>query len=1229
MIARSSAVIIRIIYGMILVVLMMANAIAGEMAERKYLSVDLSQQGIAVLQLEKDLKTEATDVKYRRLELDSEEKSDDWDEKEAITANKVTLSGSGTYEVQFYKTTDGKISGVNEEILWKQRIYIPYPKPDNIEELAQQYLPLAVYHETEEYFPISLNDMLDFGANDGESLSFEHLKTVHDDSGKVTGLNYESGRVKMGEEIKTFMSFNGHSDMNINFTTAESVCEEQPDGTCVYGKLEFTDGIETTKLFLRDAKGSIKDAHVYYDAQLDDDNNLFLTYYYFYAFDPKNATDVSAPAMVAHAFDRESVIIKFSFDQEEKKYIPEQVIYSGHLAKQLMEFKGCDSHDKCSEVAQFNGEEATLTSWTGGKTMLSWDSALKVGKHPVIYKAQGSHAIFPTYGFYKVRNDFPGTNWTLENKGSLTEMAGGTDNSQLLLPENINLHPLDFVTDSFLAFSGDWVDMRFTSDGAKFPPFIRSPYSDYSQDADTSFESCLSGYGFSNNCDAIKEYFTAVRGLQKYRPATVRVVDAETGDLLPYSVVTLTSNYDETFYQVGSDAQHTFLFEEVDGNEYRVSVRSSGYSDDEDCISFTGNTDFEITNFTESQVVICEMTKIAPIANAGDDQFIAEGEMVNLDGRASSAYGSIEKYEWSEEGVDLFIAPQVSSPNFEVGSHHLTLRIVDDLGEEATDDVVILIYDQESDIDNDHMPDAWEVTNKLDPYSNDASLDSDRDGRSNQQEYLDETDPNVRDDAPSIPDETPENKLPVANAGDDQIIAGLMTAMLDGSASTDVEDDDAQTPLTYSWIQTDSTGFDIILLDETDITPVFTTPDINEETVLTFELTVTDSQLASSTDTVLIKVKPNSTIDDNLTKLDANGNALATSASDWSCVQDNATGLIWEVKTDDGSLQDKNHRYSWYNSTGINNGGSAGSANGGICVDSENCDTEKYVSQVNLQYLCGENDWRLPDREELLSIVVNNDYPNTVDYNYFPNTQSSYYWSSTPVNNNYDMAWNIDFSEPPYDFYSDLVGYYLAYYKNSNSYVRLVRKIATDVDDATADISSLTVAECTDKTIDQSFQTNNWTTSLTEWNDVVLACIPILSGIDVDDSTTDVDDSTTDVGGVYNDSLNMLIWQDDARVKEKSTWTDAEEMCSVLNNEIFSGYTDWRLPTLTEIESLFDAYPLSWPERESQLINYEIDEYWYNRASTENYGFVYNFSGGYPSLTYTLSAYTRCVRTSI
>jgi hypothetical protein len=152
----------------------------------------------------------------------------------------------------------------------------------------------------------------------------------------------------------------------------------------------------------------------------------------------------------------------------------------------------------------------------------------------------------------------------------------------------------------------------------------------------------------------------------------------------------------------------------------------------------------------------------------------------------------------------------------------------------------------------------------------------------------------------------------------------------------------------------------------------------------------------------------------SFTKLDSNGLTLSANATTWSCVKDNVTGLIWEVKTDDGGLRDKKHKYTWYNSTGINDGGSAGEENGGSCSDSTNCDTEKYIQQVNSQGFCGATDWRMPTIKELENInVLDGSFDYSIDSNYFPNGLYGT-WSSTPVaypsSDNANYAWHTDLS---------------------------------------------------------------------------------------------------------------------------------------------------------------------------------------------------------------------------
>ncbi|MEZ5452133.1 MAG: DUF1566 domain-containing protein [Thiothrix sp.] len=142
----------------------------------------------------------------------------------------------------------------------------------------------------------------------------------------------------------------------------------------------------------------------------------------------------------------------------------------------------------------------------------------------------------------------------------------------------------------------------------------------------------------------------------------------------------------------------------------------------------------------------------------------------------------------------------------------------------------------------------------------------------------------------------------------------------------------------------------------------------------------------------------------SFTKISSTGAELPADAAAWSCVKDNVTGLIWEVKTNDGGLHDKDDRYSWYGTDAATNGGIGGYKNddGNTCyghnvTDSATyCNTGAYVNRVNRAGWCGAKDWRMPTLGELQSIVDLSRYDPTIDTTYFPNTVSSWYWSGTP-----------------------------------------------------------------------------------------------------------------------------------------------------------------------------------------------------------------------------------------
>jgi hypothetical protein len=165
----------------------------------------------------------------------------------------------------------------------------------------------------------------------------------------------------------------------------------------------------------------------------------------------------------------------------------------------------------------------------------------------------------------------------------------------------------------------------------------------------------------------------------------------------------------------------------------------------------------------------------------------------------------------------------------------------------------------------------------------------------------------------------------------------------------------------------------------------------------------------------------------SFTKLSSSGAELPASATNWSCVKDNVTGLIWEVKTTGGSIHDKDNTYRWGGKTAI---GREYPSREGNYYD----DWNTFVDRVNDNSFCGFNDWRVPTSEELRSIVHYGKTNPAIDSNYFPNT-ASYFWSASPYAYNSNFALQLNSNNG--DNYTD--GRY------NYGRVRLVRNVGNTV----------------------------------------------------------------------------------------------------------------------------------------------------------------------------------------
>ena len=279
------------------------------------------------------------------------------------------------------------------------------------------------------------------------------------------------------------------------------------------------------------------------------------------------------------------------------------------------------------------------------------------------------------------------------------------------------------------------------------------------------------------------------------------------------------------------------------------------------------------------------------------------------------------------------------------------------------------------------------------------------------------------------------------------------------SATSGMEDTGLATEATYHyWLQATRTNPAPTITQHT-ITPVSATTDgmgVLNDTGMYYAANTSDNASTCSSTEITYPQDCHAGRDDtnnsnsdgnygfSFTRLQANGDEYTgsgTYSSDpWSCVLDNVTGLIWEVKTDDGTVYDKDNSYTWGGIGAM--GRDSNSINKGIYYDSDyfaannlaDSSWDILVNTANGDSLCGYSDWRIPTIHELLSIV-DFSYPGTddaninIDKSFFPNTYNNRYWSSIPDSYSNTRARIISFST--FEFFNSS--------RNSGRRVRLVR----------------------------------------------------------------------------------------------------------------------------------------------------------------------------------------------
>ncbi len=412
--------------------------------------------------------------------------------------------------------------------------------------------------------------------------------------------------------------------------------------------------------------------------------------------------------------------------------------------------------------------------------------------------------------------------------------------------------------------------------------------------------------------------------------------------------------------------------------------------------------DGQVNSSAATVTITASILNVAPVANAGTAQNVTTTSTVTLDGSASSdANGDTLVYTWS-----LTTKPVGSSAVLSSSSAIKPTFTADLAGSYVAQ---LIVYD-------------GTVTSSPATVTITAAV---------------------------------ANVAPVANAGTAQSVTAGDTVTLDGSGSSDANGD----TLTYAWVLSSKPGGSTATLSSATAQKPSFVADVAGSYVA--QLVVNDGKVNSSnaanvTVTAASLVVPaantgllndtgitsmgndasgnylatcsgaaagndcntgrDATANDDadghagfsFTKIAADGTALPASATSWSCVKDNVTGLIWENKT---------------------------AANGGATYtnygDGRAGDASAYATSVNAAGLCGASDWRLPTRRELMSLVdYSVAYPGpTIDTAWFPNTQQNAFWSSSPSAGYSGYAWYVY-------FYDGFVG---SNYRGRNYAVRLVR----------------------------------------------------------------------------------------------------------------------------------------------------------------------------------------------
>ncbi len=250
----------------------------------------------------------------------------------------------------------------------------------------------------------------------------------------------------------------------------------------------------------------------------------------------------------------------------------------------------------------------------------------------------------------------------------------------------------------------------------------------------------------------------------------------------------------------------------------------------------------------------------------------------------------------------------------------------------------------------------------------------------------------------------------------------------------------------------------------------------------------------------------------------------------------------------------------------------------------------KAFTNVSSLTLAGYGDWRLPDRKELRSLVnyEESDQATWLNNQGFSNLQADFYWSSTTYRPSTGAAWLVAMDKGTVGFSGKTTGYY----------VLAVRSGQTGGDISLPKTGQTTLYVTGD---DGDLQRG------VSWPDPRF---------------------TDNSDGTITDKLTGLMWDRTGNRFGQNTWVETFNNVSGLP---LAGYSDWRMPNVTELESLINAEKAdqaAWLNNQG-FSNLQADIYWSSTTygqSTLNAWYVHMSSGSIPYNTKSGSSYVLAVR---